>query len=91
MTIEEFINFAIQKEVEAAKFYRKMRELITHEEARELSILLEKEEIKHIKVLKEFNIGAYKDGFLQFSPSFSLSMPEIRLLSSSFSHQIYTF
>jgi rubrerythrin len=77
MTLEEFIKFAIQKEIEAAQFYGRLYKQATRAETREVALLLEKEEVKHQKVLREFDIGANKGGFLQFPPSFSLSMPDI--------------
>ena len=77
MTIEEFIKIVIQFEIDSAKFYGRMYKQATQEETREVALLLEKEEVKHQKVLREFDIGANKGGFLQFPPSFSLSMPDI--------------
>ena len=77
VTIEEFINIAIQFEIDSAEFYRGTREQVTDENAREVLILLEKEEIGHQKTLIKFDIGEEKHGILQFPPSLSLSMPEI--------------
>lgn len=77
ITLEEFINVAFQFEVESAKFYRGLQKQVTREDVREILILLEKEEIKHQKILKEFDFGKDKDSMLQFLPSLSLSMPEM--------------
>jgi rubrerythrin len=77
MTIEKFLKSAIKLEIDAAKFYREMQGKVTNEDVREVLRILEKEEIKHQKILREFHIEAEKNSVLQFPPSFSLSMPNV--------------
>lgn len=78
VTIEEFIHIAIQFEIDSAEFYRGMQEQVSNKNAREVLILLEKEERKHQQILREFPIKEEdKDAILQFPPSLSLSMPDV--------------
>ncbi len=78
VTIEEFVQLAIQFGENSADFYSKMQALVKNESARKLLKLLEKEEMKHVNILKEFTVKEDKDSVLQFLPSFLRSMPAMK-------------
>jgi rubrerythrin len=75
MSVEKFLKSAIKLEVDAARFYREMQDKTNNEDVREVLRILEKEEIKHQRILREFNIEGDKNSILQFAPSFSMSLP----------------
>lgn len=77
MTIKKFLKNAIKLEIDAARFYREMQGKTTNEDVREVLRIIEKEEIKHQRILREFHIERDKNSILQFSPSFSMSMPKV--------------
>jgi rubrerythrin len=73
--MNQFMDLAIQFEVESAEFYARMRKTATEESVRKLLATLEAQENDHARTLKEYE--APKDGniILQFAPELSLSMP----------------
>lgn len=53
-TIKEIIEFAIQKEIEAAEFYRKLQGIVKLPSSREFLKELEEMEISHQKILQNY-------------------------------------
>lgn len=77
ITIEEFLQLAVQFEADSAKFYKDLKERVSDEQTRELLKLLAIEEEHHKKTLQEVDLKKDTTSLLQFPPSFSLSMPAI--------------
>ena len=75
LDIKEFLQLVIGFERSAALFYRELRAKAERKEVRSLLELLEAEELKHAKVLMEFERSDDAEGFIQFPPEMSLSMP----------------
>jgi len=75
--IKEFLELVISFEMAAAQFYRELRAKHENEQVKALLKLLEIEELKHAKVLKEFEKTGEIDGFIQFPPEIELSMPAV--------------
>jgi rubrerythrin len=73
--MRQFMDLAIQFEVESADFYARMKDAVTEEAVRELLAVLEAEENDHVRILKEFESAGDSDIILQFAPELSLSMP----------------
>jgi rubrerythrin len=75
ITVRELIDLAIEFEIESAEFYRNMQKKAEDENVLEILKLLEKQEMSHEKILREYEIGPPPHAILQFGPSFSLAMP----------------
>lgn len=75
LDVKEFLQLVIGFERSAALFYRELRAKAERKEVKSLLELLEAEELKHAKVLLEFEKSEEAEGFIQFPPEMSLSMP----------------
>ena len=75
ITVEELFNIAIEFEIESAEFYRNLQTVTDDDNVLEILKLLEKQEVSHEKILREYEIGPSPHAILQFGPSFSLAMP----------------
>ena len=73
--MRQFMDLAIQFEVESAEFYAKMHIGVEERSVQELLTTLEAEEKDHGRILKEFEAPKDSDSILQFAPELSLSMP----------------
>jgi rubrerythrin len=72
---KELFEMAIEMERNAAAFYRRLQVLATGKpESLELLKMLEKQEVEHEKILKNFDLAPYAKEMLQFPPDFSGSM-----------------
>ena len=76
VTIQEFIQHAMQFEADSAQFYQDLKERVHDSQAQELLDMLAKEEITHQKILQEAK-GRGSRGILQFSPNLSSLMPPV--------------
>ena len=76
ITVKELINIAIDFEIESAEFYRNLQSMTEDDNVLEVLRLLEKQEVSHEKILREYEIGPSPHEILQFGPSFSLAMPK---------------
>lgn len=52
--LEEILNYAIEKEFEAAKFYNDLQEMVKHNSSKVFLKELEEMELKHAEILKEY-------------------------------------
>lgn len=52
--LEEILNYAIEKEFEAAKFYNNLQEIVKHNSSKIFLKELEEMELKHAEILKEY-------------------------------------
>lgn len=52
--LEEILNYAIEKEFEAAKFYNNLQEIVKHNSSKLFLKELEEMELKHAEILKEY-------------------------------------
>ncbi len=77
LDVKEFLELVIGFERDAAQFYRDLRAKHENDQVKSLLELLEIEEVKHAKVLKEFEKTGEIDGFIQFPPEIELSMPAV--------------
>jgi len=77
LSVKEFLELVIRFERDAAQFYRDLREKLEREEVRQLIAILEDEEIRHEKVLRDFMQTGDVEGFIQFPPEIELSMPDV--------------
>ncbi len=77
LSAKEFLDMVIQFERDSAQFYRDLRDRFGGEEVRELLAILEREEVRHEMVLREFEQAGEVEGFIQFPPAIELSMPEL--------------
>ena len=76
ITVEELFDIAIEFEIESAEFYRKLQAVTDDDNVLEVLKLLEKQEVSHEKILREYEIGPSPHEILQFGPSFTLAMPQ---------------
>lgn len=74
---QEFIRIAVRFEDDSARFYRDMRKAAADRTAGELLALLETQEWKHARILRNYAAKTDLRGgeILQFPPDLSLSMP----------------
>jgi len=75
LDVKEFLELVVGFERTAALFYRDLRAKAERQEVKSLLELLEAEELKHAKVLQDFEKTDEAEGFIQFPPEMSLSMP----------------
>jgi rubrerythrin len=73
--MNQFMDLAIQFEVESAEFYARMKDTATEKAVQELLATLQAEENDHIRILTEYEAAKNSDIILQFAPELSLSMP----------------
>ena len=69
----EIINFAINREKEAIKFYRDLQKLVSFENKKEMLRSLEEIEKVHIDVLKSIRLKTMKNVFLPTFESLDVS------------------
>ena len=76
VTMNEFIDIAIQFENESAAFYKELQnEETLGEKERELLMRLEQEEADHAAGLKGFGFDRNSEEIIQFTPELKLTMP----------------
>ena len=85
VTMQEFMDLAIQFEVESAGFYRQMAATLIDREGAseaaadadviELLAQLETQEREHERILRGFSVATDSETTLQFAPELALSMP----------------
>lgn len=75
LDVKEFLELVVGFERTAALFYRDLRAKAERQEVKSLLELLEAEELKHAKVLQDFEKTDEAEGFIQFPPEMALSMP----------------
>jgi rubrerythrin len=75
LDVNEFLKLVIGFERAAALFYRELREKHEKTGVKSLLEMLEAEELKHAKVLMEFEKTGEAEGYIQFPPEILLSMP----------------
>ncbi len=77
VTGKEFLERAIQFEIDSADLYRSMQSVSLDATVNELLKILEKEEVYHEKRLRKQAETVSDDSILQFPPDISLTMPVI--------------
>ena len=75
VTMAEFIQKAVQFEIESAEFYHDLRSRDLPEEAAEVLEALENQERAHAESLQGMNVSEGSTLTLQFGPTLGLSMP----------------
>ena len=75
VTINEYLQLAVEFEIDSAAFYRDLQKTVEDENALTLLKLLEQQEIAHERMLRGYEITDDPDYILQFPPSLQLSMP----------------
>ncbi len=75
VTCREFVERAIVFEQQSAAFYRAMQTQCTGA-ARELAVLLEKQELAHEQALRGLDLGSLT-GIIQFVPDLTAAMPDL--------------
>lgn len=73
--MRQFMELAIQFEVESAEFYARMGKAASEKSVQELLTTLKAQENDHARILKEYEAPKDSNIILQFAPELSLSMP----------------
>jgi rubrerythrin len=76
LSVEQFLELAIQFEVESAEYYRQMQKGSADQEVLGLLQDLEQQELEHERALREYSSIRRSEAMLQFAPELSLSMPK---------------
>jgi len=71
----QFMDLAIQFEIESADFYAQMSSGVNEKSVQELLATLEAQEKDHARILEEYEAPKDSDIILQFAPELTLSMP----------------
>ena len=75
ITMSEFIENAIEFEIESAEFYADLRSRVNNTEVKILLQNFEDQEKSHAETLKNYTVDESEDPRLQFGPTMSLNMP----------------
>ncbi|MBD3308081.1 hypothetical protein GF348_16985 [candidate division KSB3 bacterium] len=75
-SIPEFLELAIQFEVDSAHFYEALQQKVSNPQAQDVLEMLAKEEVQHQQTLQAYEVKD-KSGFLQFAPSLTALMPPV--------------
>lgn len=75
LAMSEFIELAIQFEIESAEFYHTLLAKTGRKNVINLLKILAAQEMEHAQILKNYDYYKVSDSILQFGPSLSLSMP----------------
>lgn len=75
LTMQQFMDVAIQFEVESAEYYHQMATMVSDGEIVELLARLEEQEREHERILKAYNAPDEVATTFQFAPELATAMP----------------
>ena len=84
VTVGEYLQIVIQFQIESAQFYHDLKGQTDRRDAFELLDILEKQEIKHQQILRDYKVQADPNSILQFPPTLTLAMPVLKSENPTF-------
>jgi len=88
MTVKEYLQVAIRFERESAQFYHRLKARTDKRDVAELLGLLERQEIHHERILREYEVQADPESMLQFPPDLALAMPALKSENPTFDEML---